>query len=1072
MNLASLAVRRPTLVMAVFTVMIVVGAFSYTRLSVDLFPNVDFPILQIMTVYKGAGPEEIEQQVTKPIEDALSGLAGIKHIISTSQDGASIVMVEFQLGTDIKDLQNQAWARVSLARYSMPDAVEQSVIHREDPSAMPIAIIAVRGTLPPADMYDLANEELKPQFEQVHGIGSVMAFGGSRREIQVLLDREKLKKHEIALTTVAGKIAASSSNVPVGKVSEARTDTTFRTIGEYRSLDRLRKLAANFYASDVSVPVSDLGEVVETTEDAKTAVFVDGKPALFLAVFKQSGGNTVSAMDGVVKKIAELNKSIADRPGKLKCLLVMDNAKFIRMNVNDVRDNILLGIILTIIVVYLFLGNARSTFITVISLPDSLIGAFILMYFMGLTINMVTLLALSLAVGLLVDDAIVVRENIWRHLGEGQPPMEAAISGTREVTMAVVATTLTIIAVFLPIAFLGGIMGMFFKSLGYVVVFAMMVSLFDAMTMAPLLSAYMAGKRKEGASNGEEAGWCRRWFLNVCAPFTATARAFEIFQRWMVSTYERVIRLALRHRVTVLVSVVLLIVVSGVVAWFGIKKTFMPSQDVGFFLVTLEAPAGTSLAAMRSDVLKVDAIIRKYKENMHVSGLIGDPAGDTPNKATFFIEMVPYRERRINTTEMKDRIRKDLKKFTHLNPRIGDMMMMGRERPFTMDLAGEDLNDLAKAAGMVRAEFRKIKDLADVDMEYREGKPEHQVILDPDRLRNLGVSTVTAGMELRGMVDGNVAAKYRMHGREYDIRVRLREDQRDLRQGLGKFWVPNMNNQLVRVSDVAKPLDTTGPTKISRRDRTRYIQISGEMAKGGALGGVQKSCKEIMKRLKLPAGVRYEFVGYFEEFVDLFKNFAIAMALATLFMYMILASLYESLVMPLLILVAVPMAMIGALFSLWITGRTLDIFSLIGLVMLLGLVAKNSILLVDFTMQLTRKGMPREQALVRAGRIRLRPILMTTLALIAGMLPLALALSEVGKFRQSMGIAVIGGLISSVALTLVVVPAFYTWFDDFRLWTRKVFRRPPLRVIDRVEAEERGSVEDEMLMGRRASRKR
>jgi len=523
----------------------------------------------------------------------------------------------------------------------------------------------------------------------------------------------------------------------------------------------------------------------------------------------------------------------------------------------------------------------------------------------------------------------------------------------------------------------------------------------------------------------------------------------------------------LRHRFSILAGVIALLVATGAVAWFRIKTTFMPGQDIGFFMVTLEGPPGTSLAAMQAEVVKIDGIIRKHKEVMRCSGLVGDPAGDSPNKVTLFVEMVPWRERRINTSEMKDMIRKELKKFPHLNPRTGDMAMVGHERPFTMDLVGDDLGDLEKAARMVVAEFRKVKDLADVDMEYRLGKPEHQVVLDPDRMRNFGVSTVTAGMELRGMVYGVEAAKYRMHGREYQIRVRLREDQRDLRQGLGKFWVPNMNRQLVRLSDVAKPVEATGPNKISRRDRSRYIQISGEMAPGGALGSAQKACKKVMARIKLPKGVRYEFVGMSEEQADLVKNFAIAMVMAVLFMYLILASLYESLVMPLLILTAVPMAIIGALFSLWIMGKTIDIFSLIGLVMLLGLVAKNSILLVDFTMQLTRKGMPREQALVRAGRIRLRPILMTTLALIAGMLPLALALTEVGKFRQSMGVAVVGGLISSVVLTLIVVPAFYPWFDDFRLWTRKVFRRPPLRMIDSVEAEERGTVEDEMLMGRR-----
>ncbi|MEK7474872.1 MAG: efflux RND transporter permease subunit [Candidatus Coatesbacteria bacterium] len=1051
MNLASLAVRRPTFVMAIFTAMIVVGLLSLSKLGVDMFPEVNLGAIVVTTVYRGAGPHEVEELVSKPLEEELSSLPGLKHVTSINQDGFSMVVAEFRIGVDIKDAEQQLRARVSVARSKLPADIDEPVVRRFDPADAPIAKLALRGDLPPADMYDVAREVVKPRLEQVLGAAVVDILGGSRREIQVLLDREKLKRHELALSTVAMRVAASSSNVPLGKVSEGRSETAFRTIGEYRSLDRLKKLAVSFYASDVAVSLGDLGQVVETTEDPKTYAYLNGAPALFLSVYRQAGSNTVAVVDGLVARMGDINRALAERPGHLKLHLVVDNAKFIRLNINDVVENILLGIILAVIVVYFFLGSARSTFVTVMALPNSLIGTFILLYAMGLTINMITLLAFSLAIGLLVDDAIVVRENIWRHLEEGQSPRVAAVAGTREVTMAVVATSLTVIAVFLPIGFLGGMVGQFFRSLGFTVVFAMSVSLFDAMTMAPLLSAYLAGKAS-GAGDDEEAGWARRAFLAVCAPFSTAAAAFGRFQDRLVDWYEDVIRFSLRHRALIVALAVLLFLGSLAVGRFLVKFTFMPNQNAPMFQVTLEAAPDTSLAAMREECLKVERIIRDHKENVTVALEVGNVQGES-NVGYIYVEMTPYGTRKISGSEMRELIRKELKPYARLNPRIGDVQMVGHDRPFEMNLTGDDLDALGRVAEASRAEFRKIKDLVDVDMDYRAGKPEFQVVLDPDRMAKLGVSTVTAGMELRGMVDGVVPAKYRIGGLEYDIRVRLREGQRDLREGLAKFWVPNMNFQLVRLSNVASQREIGGPTKINRRDRERFIQINAEMARGGALGSAQNASRAIMAKMKIPKGVHYEFTGMGEELRDLMKNFVIAMVLALVFMYMILASLYESMVMPFLILVAVPLAIVGALCALAATRLSLDIFSMIGLVMLLGLVAKNSILLVDFTIQLTRKGMPREQALIRAGRIRLRPILMTTITLIAGMLPLAMALTEVGSFRQSLGVAVIGGLISSVVLTLVVVPAVYTWFDDLRLWLRRSFGRPVLRVIDESDEE-------------------
>jgi HAE1 family hydrophobic/amphiphilic exporter-1 len=881
---------------------------------------------------------------------------------------------------------------------------------------------------------------VKPEFEKVDNVAQVKILGGTERQIQVNLDRDRLKNRELAVSTIAQRISASSQNVPVGKISRDSSEMLFRTLGEYRSLDKIRQTVVNFFGSDNPVNVADLGEVVDTTEDVTTYAYVDGVPGIYLDVYRQSGANTVAVVDALFARMKKINQTIKSQLGEPRIVLIRDLARPIRWNVEDVREAILLGIVLTFVVVYFFLGSFRSTFITSVALPNSMIGAFILMYVMGFTINVITLLALSLAVGLLIDDAIVVRENIWRHMELGKSPREAAIVGTNEVTLAVIATTATVISVFLPVGFLQGTVGQFFKQLGLTVVFAMTVSFFDSMTIAPLLSAYLV-KHKQAATKGV-AGL----FENCCSPLHWAVKGFERLQNNLVTGYEKVIRFCLRHRMLIL-GLSLLFFVSSLALLPRIKKTFMPTQDIGFMQVTLAGAPGTSLEKMRSVSLEVQELIRKHPEVAKTALLVGNDQGEA-NVASFYVELVNYHQRNVNTSQMKDILRQELKAFAAFEPRVGDVAMFGNFSPFTMFLVGDDLDKMAEASLKIKTAFSKIPGLADVDTNYRPGKPEYQILLDPVRMEELGVSAVTAGSELRAMVDGVKAAKFREADHEYDILVRLKPEQRDLRQGFDKFFVPNLNFNLVRLSDVAAPRPTTGPLKINRRDRQRYIMISGELGTGGALGDIQEKAKAIMKTMELPAGVSYQFVGQAEDMRDLFVNMVTAMGLAVICIYLVLASLYESLLMPLLIMLALPLAIVGALASLFIFNQSLNMFSMIALIMLLGLVVKNSILLVDYALQLMRKGVPRREAIVAAGKIRLRPILMTTIALIAGMLPLALALSEVGRFRQSMGISIIGGLISSTLLTLLVIPSGFEWADDLRLRLRKLFGRPAEREID------------------------
>ncbi len=1037
MNLPKLAVERPVFMSCVVILLLVLGVMAYSTMAVDLFPDVSFPFVIVTTPYQGASPEEIETQVSKPMEDEFSTIQGVKKVTSNNQEGYSVVMVQFNMDADVKDSEQQVKDHLSFVRTTLPKDIDEPIVRRLDPSALPVAQLSLSSTLPPAQAYDLADQVIKPQLAQVEGVGVINIQGGRKREIQVQLDRGLLNRFHISASQVATRIGMNGMNVPVGKVQVAGRDLLFRSVGQYEDLDRLRQTSVNFMGSDVSVPVERLGKVVDTVEDAQGYSFINGQSALIIQIVKQSKANTVAVVDALTKRISKINESLKGRPGSPRLDMFQDMAWYIRMNLQDVKFTILQGILLTILVVFLFLGSFRSTLITITALPVSLFGAFFLMNGVGFTLNMMTFLALSLAVGLLIDDAIVVRENIWRHIEEGTEPKKAAVEAALEVALAVVATSSVVIAVFMPISFLSGLVGQFFRQFGLTVCFAMSISLFEAMVMGPLLSAFWGKKRGKGFSLID-------YLDHLFAPFLAK---FGRFQDFLQEVYSKVIDACLKHRFLVILGAVLIFLCSlGLLPLM--KVTFKPSADVGQFAVYLMADPATSLETMRDKTLEIEKLVRKHPEVALVADSIGGStatgADQGSNKSNLYILMKPADQRHIDTAGLKEILRKELEPYTkELSPQVADYDPIMNQAPFTLNLIGEDYSVLAPYALQVVEKVKSIPGLADVQSTFNGGKPEFQAKLDPVKLKNLGVSGLEAGGELRTQVEGATPAKFRQGGLDYFIRVRLQEDQRNLQKEFPKVLVPNQNGNLVRLSDIADPVTTEGPSEIDRENRARYIQITGQLTPGGSLGNVLRDGKKILQSMQMPKGVSYEFVGQAEDFHDLLVNMAIAVGLAMLFTYMILASLYESPIFPFAIMLPIPMAMIGALAALYAGGLfipyvNLSLFSMIAIIMLMGLVTKNSILLIDYTLQMMRKGMPRDEALKAAGRVRLRPILMTTFALIAGMLPVAMALTEIGKFRQSMGIAMEGGLISSLVLTLIIIPSSFGYVDDFRLWIRRI----------------------------------
>ncbi|TGJ98837.1 efflux RND transporter permease subunit [Leptospira langatensis] len=1092
MNFAELSIKRPIFITCTVLIILVTGYLSLNKLGVDLFPNVTIPVVTVTVPYPGAAPNEIETLIAKPVEDELSTISGVKRIRSTCNEGAGVVIVEFTLETDVKYAEQQIRDKVSAVKPKLPNDIKEPVIRRIDPADQPIIILALNAELTEAQIYDIANEEIKQNLLTAKDVGNITIYGGRKREIHVELDRQKLKQHMIPASVVSNRLASGGTNIPAGKVSKSDSELVYRTINEFKSPQEIRDTPISLFGNEVPVKIGQLGQVTDTLEDETTRAYFNGKKAVFLLVFKQSGANTVAVAKEVKKRVEDLNKELARRDGHAILSIANDNSIQIDDNIYDVKETIIIGIALTIVVVLLFLGSVRSTVITGLALPNSLLGAFILMAVAGFTVNVMTLLALSLAVGLLIDDAIVVRENIFRHREMGKSPREASTEGTKEVTLAVIATTMTVIAVFLPIAFVSGVVGQFLREFGLTVCFALLISLYDALTIAPMLSAYFGGKISAAhAGNGASHSSSSAEFTSIpsngkkkkkpeTTPLEEIAfskiRAqekpkgivatvlglplqilklvfkvlgtvlspvekgldyvlskFNTFQTMLENLYASVLKFTLKRPIFILSGAILIFVASLVLTKF-IPKTFLPAQDQGKFQVTLDMPPGTSVQRMAEVAQDVYRNLAAHKEIKLVAMF------NTNRTATMFVEMIPAKERTMNTSEFKDTLRKELESFSFANPIVKDVDNVGGgQRPFTLVVSGQNGKVVEEYS---RKLFNKLKDskaLLDVDTSYRAGAPEFRVVPNREREVLLGIPGTVIGNELRTLVEGTTPAVFRENGVEYDIRVRLKEGQRDLKDNFYNSFVPNFNNMMIPIQNVASAEETTGLATINRMNRNQSVEIYADVNPGGpGMGGAMEEVTKLTQtELPLPPGVRIGYTGQAENFKEMGTSLGIAMGLGVLFIYMVLASLYESFITPIAIMLVLPLALCGAFIALFLTQKSLDIFSMIGLIMLIGVATKNSILLVDFTNQLIQRGVEMKEAIIEAGRERLRPILMTSFALIAGMAPIAIGLNEASKQRTSMGVAIIGGLISSTVLTLVVVPAAFSYIEKLNQMVRR-----------------------------------
>lgn len=1025
MWISDTSIKRPVFATMVIMSFMVLGIVSLTRLGIDLFPDVNFPFVNVSVVYPGAGPEEVETLVTRPIEDAVAGINGVKRVISTSTEGFARIGVELRLEVDAQAATAEVREKVAAIRERLPEQIKDPTIQRFDVAALPIATYAVGSSQPSDVTRRQVEDDLKPLLSQIDGVAAVEVNGGQVRELQVNLDPRRLEALNLPLTEVANKLALDNMDVPGGQVRRDGKAVSLRTKGQYASAAQIENVILRSSGGS-TVRVRDVGTVVDGYEDRTSTTRLDGNDAVSFSIRKQSGANTVD----VQRKIdAALEKAGPSFP-QLQIKTVHADAEGIIENVSDVRRHIIFGGIMAVLVVFVFMRDWRSTAITAIALPTSVIATFFFMYAAGFTINMMTLMAMSLVIGILIDDAVVVRENIYRHMEHGEDPYTAARKGTSEIGLAVMATTFTILAVFLPVGFMTGIVGQFFKSFALTIAFAVSISLLVAFTLDPMLSSRFV-----------------RFIPLEERTRTAFGRFLErvgAFYDRIDQRYHRLLSWAVEHPWKIVATATVVFLASMSTLTF-IGTEFVPVEDRGEFVVNVEAPPGTAFEQTVAYVADVEKLVRQEPEVRQIFSTVG-VEGSTL-KAALRVKTTKRDKRERKLDAIKDDMRKRLAGVPLLRLTVSDPEFMQgapAQAPLSVYLRGDDMVELQRLNEEVVAKVKAVRGAVDVDSSLESGQPEMVANINRELAADMGFDVGSVAMQLRGMVEGVVPTRLRERDKEYDIRVRLAPEFRDDFDTIGRTPIYSATGAVVRARDIVRMEPQVGPAAIEREQRSRQAKINIELD-NRSLGEVTADVQKVMESIKMPPGIQWGFAGDVEMMQETAVAMGLALLLATAFIYIVLASQFDSFLEPMLIMTSLPLALVGALLAILLTGKNLGMPAMIGVVMLMGLVTKNAILLVDLTNQYVREGMSVKDALLKAGPVRLRPILMTTIAMILGMLPSAMGKGEGSDFRAPISIATIGGLITSTMLTLVVVPVSYLLLA--RIVERvKAWRGVPTRV--------------------------
>ncbi len=1013
-----ISIGNPVLATMMMVAFVVLGLFSYKRLAVDQFPDVAFPVVVVQTEYPGASPEIIESDVTRKIEEQVNTISGVSKLSSRSYEGLSVVIIEFDLITDPARAAQDVREKVALVKAAFKREVKEPTISRFNPDDQPVISLALQSpTRAPRELTTLADQVVKRRIENARGVGRVTLVGGVKRQVQIFIRPADMEALRVGIDQVLNALRNENQELPAGTLVTRDREQSVQIRGRLRSVAEFERIVVARRGAQ-PVYLSQVARVVDGEEEKESLALVDGTRAISLDVIKAQDENTIQVVDNVKRLVAELNRQL---PEDVKLAVVRDQSTPIRNSVAGVQRNIIEGAVLTVAIVFLFLSSWRSTVITGLTLPISLIGTFLVMYAMGFTINLVSLLALSICVGLLIDDAIVVRENIVRHQAMGKHHRDAALDGTREIGLAVTATTFTIVAVFLPVGFMGGIIGRFFKQFGVTVAFAVMLSMFISFTLDPMLSSVWNDPDAQGARGR--------------GPVARLLRRFEALMRGLENGYVKLLRWGLAHRWAAVGAAVLAFAAAIVLGRF-VGSEFVPQPDNNELYVQYYTPVGSSLELTADKTRQVEAALRELPEVLYTYATINTGVSQGKNYAAIFAKLKDRRERALSVKQLGPVVRQRLERIAGITvTNLGVQSTFGNKQ-VEVSIQGPDQRQLEALAAQAVAAIREIPAIVDLDTSSKPAKPTIAVEVNRSLASDLGIGVAQVGAALRPLLAGEAATTWKGPDDEnYDVNVRLpvegRQDIGDLeRIPLASTQVDaDGSPRMVPLRQVATLRSTEGPTQINRKSLTREITLSANVF-GAPPGTVGLEVQQRLAEIRLPAGYAFVTGGATKDMQESFGFALQALALAVIFIYMILASQFRSFIQPIAIMASLPLSLVGVMVALLAWRSTLNIFSIIGFIMLMGLVTKNAILLIDFANQQRRAGMERAQALLAAAEIRLRPILMTTLAMVFGMLPLAVATSEGAEQRAPMAHAVIGGVIASTLLTLIVVPVLYTLLDD------------------------------------------
>jgi hydrophobic/amphiphilic exporter-1 (mainly G- bacteria), HAE1 family len=1074
-KLAEICVRRPVFATVIILALVVIGAFSYLKLGVDRFPNVEFPFVIVTTVLPGAAPEEIETEITDKIEEAVNTISGINELTSFSSENVSVVMISFELEKDRDVATQEVRDKISTIMASLPTDAEPPIVQNFDPGAIPVVTIAVSGPGSQRDISEYVDKTLRRRLETVSGVGQVLVIGARPRQINVVVDNAKLTAQGLTAAQVVAALQAQNIQIPGGKVEQGLRDLTLRTYGRVTSPEEFGNIPIATMGG-TPIRIRDIGRIEDSMSDVQSAATVGGKSAVVLQVRKQSGTNAIAVVDGIKERVQEI---LPQLPAGYKLDVIRDQSEFVLAAVGAVKEHLILGSIFAALIVWLFLSsprpwvvlvmvgatlllytlvwghsiplprgismllataigigmfiyfarNSRPTLIAAVAIPSSLIATFAAMSYMGFTLNVITLLALTLAVGIVIDDAVVVLENIFRWMEEKKmSPAEAAVAGTREVGLAVMATSLSLIIVFLPVAFMAGVVGRFMFSFGVTMAFAIAVSLLVSFTLTPMMAARYLKREDLNLAEGEG---------------TRDKGLYAVVER----IYMKMLDFSMAHRWVIVVAM-LAVFLSTVPLMSIVDSNFLPYDDEGQFAITVRAPEGASVDTTMTILESIASRARQLKGVTNTVVTIGDDPQQTLNLGTIYVKLGDPNERDDQYAIM-DRVRTQvLPQYKRLNlvTQVAPVNEFGggTDAEVMFWLGGPDLKALDQYSRQLTESIKDPKlGTTDVQTNFIVGKPELAVRIDRDKATDLGVRVQDLAATLNVLVGGQQATSYYEGGEEYEVHVRADEQARASVAGISQIEVPSATGRTVKLADLVQMEEGTGPSVINRYNRRRMVMVLANMQPGYSSATVMQLLEQKAKELNMPKGFSYGFTGRAKEQQEMGMNFMLAFALSIVFMYLILAAQFESWVHPITILLSLPMTVPFAILSLVLLNESINIFSALGIVVLFGIVKKNSILQVDHTNQLRERGMHRAEAIREANRDRLRPILMTTIAFVAGMIPLVVSSGAGAATNRAIGATIIGGQTLVLLLTLLATPVLYSLFDDIQEWFR---RRRPARV--------------------------